>query len=64
MRKLEKAQVDLRDVVDAIHRDNTEGYEKCRDVIILKQLASGEYQPVDERVKIRDLAVTRHCFFH
>ena len=43
----------LAELLDCVEADCKEGFSKCRDVIALKQLYSGEYQPVHEPVSLR-----------
>ena len=43
----------LAEIVECIETDCQEGFGKCRDAIALKQLYSGDYQPVYEPVCIR-----------
>ena len=43
----------LTEIIDCVETDCQEGFGKCRDAIALKQLYSGEYQPVHEPVSIR-----------
>ena len=43
----------LAEIIDCVETDCQVGFGKCRDAIALKQLYSGEYQPVVEPVCIR-----------
>ena len=43
----------LAEIIECVETDCQEGFGKCRDAIALKQLYSGEYQPVHEPVSIR-----------
>ena len=43
----------LAEIIECVETDCKEGFGKCRDAIALKQLYSGEYQPVHEPVSIR-----------
>merc|ERR1712216_991728 len=46
----------LEQVISYMHADNTKGFDKCKSVIALKQMASGTYEAVKESVEIRKYA--------
>ena len=37
--------------LESMLSDNEKGHEKCRDALVLKQIAAGSYQPVLEVVE-------------
>jgi len=43
----------LEGTIDAMFQDNMDGVEKCKDFIILKQVAAGEYVPIPEAIDLR-----------
>jgi hypothetical protein len=56
---LKAAEVDeqtikqLEGTIDTIFQDNMDGVEKCKDFIVLKQVAAGEYVPILEPIDLR-----------
>jgi hypothetical protein len=49
----EKVIANLEDVINSIHLDNSDGFEKCKTFLTLKLIAAGEYQPVIISIDLR-----------
>jgi CheY-like chemotaxis protein len=43
----------LEDAIDVMYQDNMDGLEKCKDFLILKQVAAGTHTPIPEAIDLR-----------